>query len=292
MDKRMKYRTQLALFAIAVASILIVYGNLRASNMLEIKVDIGENIVETAKKSGVPKFSTRNIAGLVSYSVNSLPADIPVSYKRPGFEGSFAPLFALTMYADHDNKNNLAVTDLVLQFSTDLLTDHQSGQAFIERIIAQFGAKKWLRKISEFCPAVTGRSNFIEIDGTINSIEACPLDPAYKIAPAEWRTLAKSGLSYEWIGDGVIASLLVDASEDSRGITYKISLEYMDQEIKSRHDEKNHAEKLAEGDKKGWNSTSEYNAGIIELKEEIKLLEANAIKRGDSLVPREATPKK
>ena len=291
MVKRMKQRTQLALFAVALASILIVYGNLRASNMLEIKVDIGKNIVETAKNSGVPKFNTRNVAGLVSYSVTSLPEDIPVTYKRAGFEGSFAPLFALTMYADHDNKNNLAVTDLVLQFSTDLLTDHQRGQAFIERIITQFSAKKWLRKISEFCPAVTGRSNFLEIDGSIKSIGACPLDPAYKIAPAEWRTLANSGLSYEWIGDGVIASLIVDASEDSRGITYNISLEYMDHEIKTKHDEKNHAEKLAEGDKKGWNSTSKYNAGIIELREEINLLEANAVKRGDSLVPREATPK-
>jgi hypothetical protein len=56
-------------------------------------------------------------------------------------------------------------------------------------------------------------------------------------------------------------------------------------------DEKNLAEKLAEGDKKGWNSTSKYKAGIIKREEKIKVLEANAVKRGDSLVPWEATPK-
>lgn len=287
----MKYRAKLAILAAAMTCILIVYRNLEASDMLEIKVDINKNIHETAKTSGVPKFSTRNIAGLVSYSVDSLPEDIPVTYIRPGFEGSFAPLFALTMYADHDNNNNLAVTDLVLQFSTDALRGHKSGQAFIEQIIAKFRAKKWLRYIAQSCPAVTGRSNFIEIDGTIKSIGACPLDPAYKIAPEEWRTLAKAGLSYEWVGDGVIASLLVRAPEDSRGITYDISLEYEDQNTRSKRAENNLIEKLAEGDKEGWNSTLKYKAGLIKREEKIKVLEANAVKRGDSLVSRETAHK-
>jgi len=291
MAKYMNYRAAFIVTATAMIAVLIAYGNLRASDMLEIKVDIGNNIIETAKASNVPKFSTRNIAGLVSYSVDSLPKDIPVTYTRPGFEGSFGPLFALTMYADHENNNNLAVTDLVLQFSTDLITDHKSGQAFIEQIAAKFHAKKWQRHISPWCPAVTGRSTFMEIDGAIGSIGACPLDSAYKITPEEWRILAMEGLLYKWVGDGVIASLLVRAPEDSRGITYDISLEYEDQNTRLKLDEKNLAEKLAEGDKKGWNSTSKYKAGIIKREEKIKVLEANAVKRGDSLVPWEATPK-
>ena len=286
MAKYMKYRAAFIVTATATIAALIAYGNLRANDMLEIKVDIGNNIVDTAKASNIPKFSTRNIAGLVSYSVDSLPEDIPVTYTRSGFEGSFGPLFA-----DHENNNNLAVTDLVLQFSTDLITDHKSGQAFIEQITAKFHAKKWQRHISPWCPAVTGRSTFMEIDGAIGNIGACPLDSAYKIAPAEWRILAMDGLSYKWVGDGVIASLLVRATEDSRGITYDISLEYEDQNTRLKRDEKNLAEKLAEGDKKGWNSTAKYKAGFLERKEKIKVLEANAVKRGDSLVSREAAPK-
>jgi len=291
MANRINYRTRLALYVVALVTILIGYRSLKASDMLEIKVDIGRNIVETAKNSGAPKFSTRNIAGLVSYSIDSLPANIPVTFIKPQFQGSFAPIFALTMYADHENNNDLAVTDIVLQFSTDSLKDHSSGQAFVDTLNAQFRVKKWKRHIPALCPAVTGRSNYIEADGTIGIIEACPLDPSHKMNSAEWRELAIGGLSYEWVGDGIIAYLLVRAPEDSRGITYDVSLEYSDQSIKSKRDEKNWAEKRAEGDKLGWNSTSKYKAGIIELENKTKVLEANAVKRGDLLVPRETAPK-
>ena len=95
MAERVKYWARVAFLAIFIILAVIVYRNLRASSMVDIKVDIGRNIVETAKNSGVPRFSTRNIAGLVSYSVDSLPNNILISYTRPGYEGSFGPLFAL-----------------------------------------------------------------------------------------------------------------------------------------------------------------------------------------------------
>lgn len=286
----MKYLAQTAVIVTFTALILIGYRSLGAKNMLEIKVDIGNNIVETAKKSGIPAFSTRNIAGLVSYSVDSIPENIPVTFIRPGLSASFAPIFALTMYADHENNNNLAVSDVVLQFSTDAVKDHDLGHAFVEAVNAKFSHAKRKRHISPLCPAVTGRSAYIETDGSVKIIGACPLDPAYKVAATEWRLLAKAGITYEWIADGVIATLRVDASEDSRGITYTVFLEYADVAIKAKHDEKNLAEKLADGDRQGWNSSASYNADIIHLKEKVKVLEANAVKRGDSLVPRVRSP--
>lgn len=284
MAERVKYWARGTFLAVLIIFTVIIYRNLRASNMVDIKIDIGRNIVETAKNSGVTRFSIRNIAGLVSYSIDSLPTNIPITYTRPGYEGSFGPLFALTMYADHEHNNNLAVTDLVLQYSADHIKDHRSGQAFIESINAKFRVKRWTRHIPEYCPKVTGRSNFIAIDGGIKIFEACPLDPEYHLSPEEWRTLAVEGLSYEWIGEGVIATLLVRAPEDSRGITYDGSLEYTDQNIQVKRDAKNLAEKLVDSDKQGWNSTEEYKAGIIRVQEKVKVLEANAIKRGDCLV--------
>lgn len=284
MAKRVKYLARGVFFLILIIFTVVIFRNLRASNMVDIKVDIGGNIVETAKSSGVTRFSTRNIAGLISYSVDSLPDNIPITYTRHGYEGSFGPLFALTMYADHEHNNNLAVTDLVLQYSTDLIKEHKSGQALIESINTKFRGKKWVRHIPDYCPRVTGRSNFIAIDGQITIFEACPLDPEYHLSAEEWRALVVDGLSYEWVGGGVIATLLVRAPEDSRGITYDVSLEYADQNIKIKRDAKNQAEKLADGDKQGWNSTAKYKAGMIRVQEKIKVLEANAIKRGDSLV--------
>lgn len=208
-----RINSSVKLAALSVTVVVLAAGILfaKGEDMEQIKVEIGRNITETARDSGIPKFSERNIAGLVSYSVDVLPKDVRATYIRTGFEASHSPLFALTMYADHANKNNLAVTALTLQFSTDHLNSHESGQDFVESIIAQFLSKKWIRFIRESCPAVTGRSNFIEIDGSIRISGACALDPTYKLSPEDWRQLAIAGLSYKWIGEGVIATVLVDA---------------------------------------------------------------------------------
>jgi hypothetical protein len=286
MAKRTRSLSRSIIFSVAAITFLLVLVNLRAGEVSQIKLDIGRNIVETARASGVPEYSAREIAGLVSYSVDSLPDTLPVTFIRPGLEGTFAPLFAVTMYADHDNKNNLAVTDIVLQFSTDALNDHRSGQAFVESIVDKFKSKKWERHIETLCPAVTGRSSLLSLDGTIDGFEGCPLDPAFKIDPQDWRTLAKNALSYEWIGDGVLAHLDIHATEDSRGITYRISIEYSDHAIKTKRDEKNFAKRRVEGDKEGLNSTVQYKAGLIRIAKRVKILEANALQRGDTLVPR------
>lgn len=86
--------------AFAILLIVLLYGITSPSDVSQIEINLGCNIVETARTSGVPKFGTRNVAGLVSYSVDNLPDDLTVMFARPGFEASFAPIFAVTLYAD------------------------------------------------------------------------------------------------------------------------------------------------------------------------------------------------
>ncbi len=263
---------------------LLFANNLRNDEMSEIKIIVGQNIVEVAKNSGIGYFARRNVAGLISYSVDSLPSDLPVRFIKPGYDASFSKIFAVTLYADQDDKNDLAVNTAVLQFSTDSVQGHDAGQKFVESIIGKFTAKKWTRYIPEFCPAVTGKSNFLQPDGTVELFEVCPLDPTYYIDKLDWQKLVPSGISYEWLGDGVVATLRVSSSDDSRGITYNIWLEYEDQSIRMKHRAKHLSEELREGDEKGWESTRKHLENIKRLNQRVAEAERAAIMRGDQVI--------
>jgi hypothetical protein len=254
--------------------------------MPEIKFDLGKNIHETAKKSGAPRFSTRNVAGLISYDLIDLPPDIPAHYVRPGFEITASPLFAFTLYADEEHNNGLAVQAARLQFSSETAKSHESAQAFVENIIAQFERGKWKRHIHELCPAVTGRSTFLNEAGEPKQINGCPLDPKHRLSKEDWIQLMRLTQYYEWIGDGVLAKLTVRFSDDVRGITYAMDLDFDDLAIKKRVDQANLNRRLAEGDKNGWNSTENEKKDIAAFKARIKILEENARKRGDMVIPR------
>ena len=281
----MKTWARVAAGILAACIVTILYVEL-SSRYTSIHVDLGRNIAQTARDSGGAKFSTRNVAGLVSYSVNNLPQELPARFTRPGFEANFDSLFAVTMYADEENENDLAVTDLVLQFSTDQVTDYRSGQAFIASLIKKFTSKNWTRFIPQFCPAVTGRSTLIRADGKIGRFGVCPLDPDDTMSYAEWQILAVEGLSYEWIGEGILATLRVNTSNDSRGITYRVSIEYENKFIRERREVKTLIEDLASGDSRGWRSTLKYHNNIKDLSAEVKAAEIAALRRGDNIVSR------
>jgi hypothetical protein len=276
------------MISIAIATIITAAAtfNLQANIMPEIKFDIGNNIHETAKRSGAPRFATRNVAGLISYDLIDLPPDIPARYVRPGFEITASPLFAFTLYADDEHKNGLAVQSAQLQFSSAAAKSHESAQAFVEDIIVQFERGKWKRYINELCPAVTGRSTFLNEDGEPARINGCPLDPKHRLSKEDWIRLMRLTQNYKWIGDGVLATLTVRFSDDVRGITYAMDLDFDDLAIKNRVAQANLDRKLAEGDKNGRNSTEKEKNNIAALKERIKTLEDNAKKRGDTVIPR------
>ena len=268
---------------ICIATVLYVG---LAPRYTSIQVDLGRNIQETATMAGGARFTSRNVAGLVRFSINNLPTDLPVLFTRPGLEARFDSLFAVSLYADEEDNNDLKVGIVVLQFSNDQVTDHRSGQAFVTALIKKFSTKKWIRFIPDVCPAVTGRSNFIQADGKIALFEACPLDPDYTMTLTEWRTLALKGLSFEWVGDGLMATLNVKGTEDSRGVTYRASIEYEDETVRARHHAKNLAEELSRGDQQGWNSTAKHEKNHQIMLRNAKAAEIAAVDRGDKIVPR------
>ena len=180
----------------------------------------------------------------------------------------------------------MLVETAALQMDTDALQSHHSAKAFVENLITQFNSGKWVRHIDDLCPAVTGRSSYLNEAGNPEQIEVCPLDPQHRISAEDWVQLMRMTQTFEWVGDGILATLTVGYSDDIRGITYSIDLEFNDFEIKKRRTASNVARDLAHGDEQGWNSTMGERNSLSALRSRIKILEENARKRGDSVLPR------
>lgn len=256
------------------------------NNMPEIRFNMGLNIHEVAKNSGAPKYSTRNISGLISYAIVNLSPEVSVNYVRPGYEFTAAPLFAFTLYTDKDLDSNLGVQAAALQYNTDTISSHESAKIFVENLISQFQKGRWRRYFHDLCPAVTGRSAFLNEAGERGRIEFCPLDPSYRLSPEEWVYLMGKTQKYQWLGDGILAALTVRYSDDSRGITYSIQLELDDFAIITQRNKARQTKDLTEGDAAGWNSTENHKKDTLALKLRIKAWEDAARKRGDMVIPR------
>ena len=253
--------------------------------MQEIKFDLGKNIVDTARASGVPKFETDNIAGLISYAVTQIPAEIPARYTRPGFEVLVGPLFAFTLGADHSTTPNDLVESARLQINT--FKSHDTAQAFVEQLLGQFAKGKWKRYIWDSCPAVTGRSALLDATGKLDVGTVCSLDPSYKLKRDEWLAMMSVGKFYRWVGDGVIAELQVGYGDNpATGVMYQMFLGFELEDVQKKRNAQADADHIKEGEAKGWNTAAKAVAGKKETDAMNKLLEANAIKRGDQVVPR------
>jgi hypothetical protein len=265
--------------------IIGIIQTLGVGQMKEVQFDIGKNIVETAKASGALGYSTQNIDGLLMYDA-SLAPDVPVRYTRPGYEIIISPAFSLTLYADKKNNNNLGVQTASLQAATRTMKSHAAAREFVEKIKLQFKKGKWQRYLDDFCPAVTGRSTFLNESGEVRQIEACALDPDYKLSDEDWIVLMESTQNYEWIGDGVIARLTIRFNDFGRGLEYSIDLDFDDLLLKTKRDEKNLLEHLSKGDANGSRSTENHLKNMAEIKARIGILEKNAVGRGDAVISR------
>lgn len=255
-------------------------------NMLELKYDLGENIAETAKKSGAPAYSVEDVAGLISYQLSSVPADIAIRFTRPGYEIRVRSVFSLVLYADNERRNNLAVQALMLQFSTDSVNSHKDGENFVMQLAHQFKNSRWKRHIGENCPAVSGRSAYLNEAEQPGVFGSCPLDPNHVIPLDDWIKLTQKTQTFQWLGNGIIATLSFRHSDDARGIAYSINLDFEDYIIKKNASEEHMKKELEAGDEKGWESTFHNKKVIAENKIKIKIIESNALRRGDHLVPR------
>lgn len=260
------------------------YAKLSSQKPAEIQFDLGKNIVGTAKASGVPSFQVSETAGLIDYSIDGIPKTVPARYVRSGYEISWSPIFAFTMYADRDISPNLLVETVSLQFDNRTIKTHAEAQAFVEQTIAQFQRGKWQRYFDpERDVLLTGRSSLLDEHGKIASVPMT-IDPAYKIPAEDWPAVAEAIAIWRWVGDGVLASLRVSGSVGSLGLSYDISLDFDLLDVKLKRDAENLAQRLKEGDAKGWNSTAKHEADKVKRAALNKRLIENAIKRGDTVV--------
>jgi len=273
-----------------VLSAMTLRGKPGAGTTPEIRFNLGEDIHETAGAAGVPQFQKSETTGLVDYSIAGVLDTVPARYTRAGYEVAWAPIFAFTMYADRDQGADLRVQTVHLQLDNKIKT-HEEAQAFVEQTLAQFQKGKWQRYYDPgWNTLLTGRSSLLNEKGEIAS-SLLTIDPAYKIPVADWPLIAKKGATWRWIGDGVLADLTIsnlggdgESSSDTRAIDYRMNLEFDLLDIKLKVDAENEARELKQGDAKGWNSTAKLEASKKERAALNKLLEANAVKRGDSVV--------
>ena len=252
--------------------------------MQEIKFDLGKDIVETARASGVPEFQAQKVNNTIIYSVTAIPPERPVRFARSGYEIVWQPVFGLSMYGSLKRDS---IADSISLSLASHLTSHLAAQTFVEQTVAQFAKGKWQRYHDPVWDVLlTGRSSLLDEFGSLAET-LMTIDPAYKIPSDDWQKVVKTGAVWRWVGDGVLASLTVNNLADSGGkLDYRLELEFELLDIKLRRDAENGDQKRQEGDAKGWNSTAKYEAGKKERAELNKRLIANAIKRGDQVVPR------
>lgn len=254
-------------------------------NMPYIKIKLGENIEQVARNSGAPSFQVRKLAGNHRYEISELAPEVVIHYTPPGYEIKISPAFSLSLYADEQNHNNLSVDEASITPHYDAKSNI-AVRAVVDNIVAQFNTGKWTRFIPDNCPAITGRSAILNQEGNVGNQSSCPLDPRYKITELEWDTLLESAQQYQWLGDGVRAELHIHRTGTTADPLYFISLEFKDAAITALQEQKNLAAELQEGDAAGWGSTARYHAELEEIRKKVKILEENALKRGDNVLSR------
>ena len=282
MAQRVKWHVALATL---LGGAVLISCDAEGQKMQEIRFDLGKNIVDTARASGVPRFRTSNVNGSIDYSVNQISAELAARFARPGYEISAAPIFSFRLSADHRNGVSDIVEATTLQIDT--FKSHDTAQAFVEQLLGQFAKGKWKRYITDSCPAVTGRSSWLNAGGGLNIEGVVCADPAYKLTRDDWLIVMRNGQRYRWIGDGVISELSVNFGDNpATGVMYQMFLGFELEDVQKKRNAQADADHIKEGEAKGWNTAAKAVAGKKETDAMNKLLEANAIKRGDQVVPR------
>lgn len=257
----------------------------KENKMHRIEFSLGRNIVEVAKISGMPEFGVSNVDEYIEYAVRPLPATLPLVFTKPGYEITLMPAFSLVLNADRRRTPNAIVSGATIRMANKKIQTHVEGQMFVENLVHQFNKGRWKRHIPTTCPAVSGRSSFLDLAGNMSST-GCAIDPNYKFKPDEWKHLFAVSQRYQWLGGGVIATISAGYDEDIRGITYNIVVTFEDHKTLLAINLENQTRSNKEGDAKGWKSTAEWERDMKLLAANNKQLEENAVKRGDSIVPR------
>jgi len=256
----------------------------KGAQMSDIRFDLGKNIVETARQSGVPVYTNRNVNGYISYSVNDIPPQLTAVYTRPGYEIKWQQLFAFTLYADKKRSEELLVESAVLQHRANFKS-HAEAKAFVEQTIAQFIQGRWKRAYPGDVARLTGRSSILDEQGQINSYAASP-DPAYVMSLEDWTELMSLGAQWYWSGDGILAKLDVSTTGKKRDGSpdYQLALDFDIEKILNETLEKDEQYRMKSLAKNGVDTAKLIKEDKESQAARRKILEENAIKRGDKVL--------
>lgn len=253
---------------------------------------VGETPELSAKRAKI-SLTGQNSGGYMDFGYTGLPAGISGKYVGKEYEVEVGPLFAITFYADKNRPPHTVAHRVSLTLETDHLINtqanaHSAAQAYVQSVIEQFKKGKWQRYIPEDCPRLTGRSSLIsskEIKALVSDPLLsvgfdCSLDPDWKMSAEDWIFIMRSGNVYMWHGDGRTAKLSVSytAYADETKPTYSIDLEFELEDARRYYDAKNRPEHIK--DRGGPAVVAKDEA---EHKRIQKILEENAVKRGDPL---------
>jgi hypothetical protein len=268
----------LGLTALGVA--VVVFLSLHERNIThEARFDLGRNIMETARKTGLPHFDVTDDFGFIEYDVPEIPRNFVVKFDRPGLEVSWPSLFAFTLSTDHNRDRDDKVQLATLQLSNRALHSDAEAQKFVEDTLAQFVHGKWQRFIPDECPRVTGRSSLLDASGAMDPIGFCPIDPGYRIPPELFVTLLRDQTRrWMWHGDGVYAEFNLRSMKIGNENVYTAFLEFKtDDYVKASN---------AALEEQYPSSPAERIGNAKKEREAIDVMEAAAIRRGDRVLTR------
>jgi hypothetical protein len=268
----------LGLAALGVAA--VVFFSIHESNTThEATFDLGRNIVETARKTGLPHFDVTDDFGFIEYDVPDISRNLVVKFDRPGLEVSWPSLFAFTLSTDHDRDPDDKVQLATLQLSNRTLHSHAEAQKFVEDTLARFARGKWQRFIPEGCPRVTGRSSLLDASGAVDQVGFCPIDPGYRIPPELFATLTLDQTRrWMWHGDGVYAEFNLRSMKIRGEDVYTGFLEFKTDDYVRTSNAKMEAQDPSSPVERISNAKKERDA--------IDVMEAAALKRGDRVLAR------
>jgi len=262
----------------------LTYFKAKGAQMSDIRFDLGKNIVETARQSGVPAFTNRDVDGYISYSVNNIPPQVTALYTRPGYEIRWQQLFAFTLNTDRKRSADLAVDSASLQHRADFKS-HADAQAFVVQTIAQFMQGRWKRAYPGDVARLTGRSSLLDEQGKIDGYAASP-DPAYAMSLDDWKALMNTGAQWYWSGDGILAKLDVSTTGDNSdgSPAYQLAIDFDNEKVLDDVYEKDEQYKMKSMAENGVDTAKLMKENKEKQAARRKILEENAIKRGDKVL--------
>jgi len=243
----------------------------------EVAFELNRNIADIVEASGLSGFEIKTRHdGEVLYDLAHLPEQTVFKYTRPGYEIAWDKVHAITLhtYAD-DQGSPLLKVNLEHNMSIGAQS-HDEVKALVDQTLAQFQGGHWQRYfLDDFYPRITGRSSLLDGNDQYPPHIYSP-DPAYVIPSGDWPHIARSGITWYWIGDDVRAWLRVLAS----GHYYYVHLVFED-EAYALNNTRKVRDDLRE--RNWWEERRDYiHPRQVEARRQA---EARALERGDEVLP-------